>query len=215
MKNLAILFLLLCTQFFGEAKLVVLRHGQGEHNIQHVLSSLTKEEGGVDHSLTENGKAQVAQTAQMLLDAGINKKTVGLVLVSPLRRTRQTAQILVDSGVCLEKHIRIDPRIREQIQTNWEGMFVGEIPNVTPSLKDWSEEAKKAAEHGAESLEAIQDRLHSILQEISKRDEQDGHVILVMHGYTGMVLLEICGEPLSKKLETAEAKIVSLPRYSQ
>lgn len=212
MKNLAILFLLLFAQIFGEAKLIVLRHGEGEHNLQHVLSSLTKEEGGVDHSLTEAGKAQVAQTAQKLLAEGINKKTVGLVLVSPLLRTRQTAQILIDAGVCLEEHIRIEPRIREQIQTDWEGMFVGKIPNVTPSLKDWNEEAKRAAEHGAESLDAIQSRLHSTLQELSKRDESEGHVILVMHGYTGMVLLELCGETLSKKLETAEAKIVSFPR---
>lgn len=212
MKNLAILFLLFCIQFFGESKLIVLRHGEGEHNLLHVLSSLTKEEGGTDHSLTEAGKAQVTQTAQMLLNAGINKRTVGLVLVSPLLRTRQTAQILIDTGVCLEEHIQIEPRIREQIQTDWEGMFVGKIPNVTPSLKDWNEEAKRAAEHGAESLEAIQNRLNSVLQEIANRDESKGHVILVMHGYTGMVLLELCGEPLSKKLTTAEAKIVSLPR---
>lgn len=211
MKNVIFPFLLCCFQVLGAAQLVVMRHGEGEHNLQHVLSSLTKEEGGVDHCLTEKGKCQVIETARTLLEAGFTKETVGLVLVSPLLRTRQTAQILADCGVCSESSMQIEERIREQVQKDWEGKFIGDISSATQNARDWMEEASISAQHGGESLESIQLRLTSLLDELSEWDSSKGHVILVMHGYTGLVFLDLHGEALDKKLKTAEAKIISLP----
>lgn len=54
--------------------LVIIRHGEGEHIHQHVYSSWTENEGGIDHVLTEKGKQEVAETAWQLLAQGINKE---------------------------------------------------------------------------------------------------------------------------------------------
>lgn len=106
------------------SQLVIVRHGQGWHNIGDVYSSWTEAEGGADHPLTKKGQQQVAATAQKLLDQGINHETVGLVLVSPLRRTRQTAQILMEHGVFSEKVLEIENRIREPQARDLEGLAV-------------------------------------------------------------------------------------------
>lgn len=104
----------------ASSQIIFVRHGEGEHNVTETLSSWTHEEGGTDHSLALKGEAQVTQTASSLLQKGIAKDTVRLVLVSPLLRTRQTAQILVDMGVCSAEVIQIENRIREQVHGELE-----------------------------------------------------------------------------------------------
>ena len=187
--------------------LIVIRHGEGEHNLQLVLSSWTKKEGGVDHSLTEKGRKQVSETAQNLLEQGFNQKTVGLVLVSPLLRTCQTAQILVDYGVCSEEVLQIEERIREPIAKDWEGKFVGDIHTLCPDLKNWSDEVKASAQRGGESPESVQRRIESLLNQLAEWESANGHVILVTHGYPSQVFFSILG--IDKKLETAEAEILN------
>lgn len=190
-----------------ECKLVIVRHGDGEHINQHVYSSWTESEGGVDHPLTEKGKQEVAETARQLLAQGISKENVALVLVSPLRRTQQTAQILIEQGVCSKKAIQIEPLIREPVAQDWEG---APTPPKQPNEIRWKAVVSASAQHGGETPEAIQMRLEKVLMKLSERDPSKGHVILVTHGYPSMVLLEILGEP-NLMLGTAEAKVLPLP----
>ncbi|MBS0625908.1 MAG: histidine phosphatase family protein [Verrucomicrobia bacterium] len=212
MKKIIPLFLTLCSSLFADAKLVVIRHGEGDHNLQFVISSWTQEEGGVDHALTEKGRRQVAETAQKLLEQGINKENVGLVLVSPMRRTRQTAQILADWGVCDESRIYIEERIREAVAQEWEGKHVGKIHAALPDFKNWLAEVQASADHGGEPPSSVEDRIGAVLAELSAWDPANGHVLLVMHGFPSMVLLQLHGDGSSPKLETAEARVLPLQR---
>ncbi|MGE0670638.1 MAG: histidine phosphatase family protein [Parachlamydiales bacterium] len=187
--------------------LVIIRHGEGEHIHQHVYSSWTESEGGIDHPLTEKGKQEVAETARQLLAQGISKDNVGLVLVSPMRRTKQTAQVLIEQGVCSEKVIQIEELIREPVAKDWEG---GPTPPKNPNEHRWKAVIAASSKHGGETLEAIQMRLEKVIRNLSQWDLSKGHVILVTHGYPSMVLLELLGQP-NQLLVTAEAKVLSLP----
>lgn len=197
------------------AQIVIVRHGEGEHNLSLVLSSQTKEEGGMDHCLTAIGREQVAKTAQNLLDLGFNQETVGLVLVSPLLRTRQTAQILTDYGVCSQDVIQIDGRIREQIHQDWEGRCVTDIYALFPDVHDWASEVEGSARNGGETLESMKNRLESVLNELSQWDPSNGHVILVMHGFPSTLLLSLHGDAPVTQLRTAEAKIIPFPAFAK
>lgn len=195
------------------SELILLRHGEGEHNIAQVLSSWTQEEGGVDHSLTSKGQIQVAQTAADLLDRGINRDNVGLVLVSPLLRTRQTAQILVDMGVCSQNVLQIEPRIREQIHQDFERKTLSEVRILFPSMKSWDDEVSASAQYGGEDLEHLHSRLSSVLEDLHQWNPEKGHVILVSHGYPISILLNLRGYA-KKQVSTAEAISVNLPECS-
>lgn len=203
----ALLFVCGALSASDECKLVIVRHGDGEHINQHVYSSWTESEGGIDHPLTEKGKQDVAETARQLLAQGISEENVALVLVSPLRRTQQTVQILVDQGVCSEQIIQIEPLIREPVAQDWEG---GHTPQKQPNENRWKAVVSASALHGGETPEAIQKRLEKVVMNLSERDPSKGHVILVTHGYPSMVLLEILGEP-NLMLGTAQAKVLPLP----
>lgn len=187
--------------------LVIIRHGEGEHIHQHVYSSWTENEGGIDHPLTEKGKQEVAETARQLLAQGINKDNVGLVLVSPMRRTKQTAQVLIEQGVCSEKVIQIEELIREPVAGDWEG---GPTPPKNSNENRWKEVVAASAQHGGEALDSIQARIEKVIKNLSQWDPSKGHVILVTHGYPSMLLLELLGQP-DQSLVTAEAKVLLLP----
>ncbi|MBI3236589.1 MAG: histidine phosphatase family protein [Chlamydiales bacterium] len=206
---LIMLSLILCGKLaaLDNPKLVVVRHGEGEHNLLHIYSTWTKSEGGTDHCLTEKGRLQVIATAQRLLEQGFNKESVGLVLVSPLLRTCETAQILADCGVCSENMILIEERIREPLAKDWEGIST---PPKQPDEDRWMAVVNASALHGGETAESIYQRIKSIITDISQWDPSRGHVILVTHGYPSRVLLEICGEQ-NINLDTAEARVLPFP----
>ena len=206
-------FLIVFVLFFWQitaldaATLIVLRHGEGEHNLLQVISTWTKEEGGADHSLTAKGKDQVSKTAQKLLKQGINQETVGLVLVSPLQRTRQTAQILVNYGICSEKTIQIEERIREPVAKDWEGNFFDDFHSLCPELEKWSNRTRDSAQHGGESQKSVQKRIESVLDQLSEWKSVNGHIILVTHGFPSQILFELL--EITLQLKTAEAKILN------
>ncbi|MES2344896.1 MAG: phosphoglycerate mutase family protein [Chlamydiota bacterium] len=218
-KTFYIFFLLILSGnliALDDPKVAIMRHGEGEHNLLHIYSTWTKEEGGIDHSLTEAGKQQVTATAQKLLSQGFNKETVGLVLVSPLQRTRETAQILIDNGVCSENMLMIEDLIREPRAENWEGK-----PSPPKLLNDtrsdevrWQATIDASALHGGETTESIRLRIEEIIHRLSQWDASRGHVILISHGYTAQVFLKTYGEE-KVTLNTAEARILSFPNLKQ
>lgn len=63
--------------------------------------------------------------------------------------------------------------------------------------------------YGGESPEQIRQRLQAVIDELSNRGTNKGHVILVTHGYPSQVLLELFGQP-NARLATAEARVCTL-----
>jgi broad specificity phosphatase PhoE len=190
--------------------LVVMRHGDGEHLVEGVFSTLLKEEGGIDHSLTIKGRIEVKETAQKLLELGFNRKSVALVLVSPMQRTQETAQILVDCNVCSQESLRIDTRIREPLAKAWEGKVKKTIQEFTMPFSSWAEKVDVCGRAGGETSQKLFQRVESVMRMVSELDPMRGHVIFVTHNAIASAILEMHGS--HENVKTAEARIFPFPQ---
>jgi broad specificity phosphatase PhoE len=83
-------------------KLYFVRHGQSEANMQQIFDGQR-----LDSLLTETGKAQ----AQALIDP-LRKLGIKRIVSSPLKRARQTAEI-ISVGLGLDQPIVYDKRLME------------------------------------------------------------------------------------------------------
>jgi isoleucyl-tRNA synthetase len=84
-------------------KYFVVRHGEADHNVQNVLSSDPKN----PHHLTDHGREQVTLTAQALKD-----KQIDVIIMSPLVRTRETEDLIVEQ-LAFRGEVLADDRLKE------------------------------------------------------------------------------------------------------
>jgi len=82
----------------------IVRHGEGEHNVEDELDSTDEKKWG----LTEKGREQVLKGAQELKSVDITK-----IITSPFKRTRDSAEILAAELGLDPALIEIEERIRE------------------------------------------------------------------------------------------------------
>ena len=142
-------------------KLYVTRHGQTELNVKRKVCGLT------NIPLTEKGKAQAKA-----LSAKLATKKIDLIICSPLKRARMTAEIINESTHC---NIIVDDRIIEQNYGVYE-------------KTDWDDEKFLAAKKaffckfpGGESIVQVAHRAYNLLDEI--KEKYDGKTILIVsHG---------------------------------
>lgn len=78
-----------------------IRHGESENNISNIWNM----DAEVEYGLTEIGREQVRNSAEVLRDKGITK-----IVTSPFARTRETAGIIAD---ILGIEVQIDARLSE------------------------------------------------------------------------------------------------------
>lgn len=151
-------------------KLILIRHGESQANIDGVLSSRAEDA----YLMTKNGVRQIMRLAGQL------KNTVDVAYVSPLRRTLQTSDILFSKST-INPIIIIDSRIKEIDY----GIFSGQKNNpeldrmrkmqVAGDLKI------KFGESGENKFE-IMDRLYDILIDILSNSAKDSTVAIISHG---------------------------------
>lgn len=93
-------------------KLIIVRHGQTNFNLERKLQGVT------DNELNDNGKNQAEQTKEKL-----ENETFDLILCSPLIRARQTADIINK-----ERKVKIiyDERLIERDFGEFEGKYIKE-----------------------------------------------------------------------------------------
>lgn len=92
--------------------LILVRHGETDHTRDKKFSGL----GGDDPGLNDDGRAQVKATAEWLAPL---RESVDAVVSSPLRRTRESAEILASVfGLTVE----IEDGIAEAAFGKWDGM---------------------------------------------------------------------------------------------
>ncbi len=83
----------------------VMRHGEASSNVSNTLDF----EGRTDNHLTEKGKKDVAQAAEMLA----KKTNIDMVVYSPLVRTHETAEIIKKTFGLRDSAVMADERLRE------------------------------------------------------------------------------------------------------
>lgn len=181
----------------NEQKLIIIRHGEAANNVMKVYNSNPSSSSYKSADLTEEGKKTIKQLANDLLARGFNNDNIVALISSPLPRTLQTSEILIQSGLVSKDKLLIDNRIIE--------MQAGELEGK-PIFPYWKKAYVK--EYDTESEEHIKDRVQDFYNYLLKTYPK-GHIIIVTHFIPAQHLLEIItGE--KGFLNPGEVKVVSL-----
>ncbi len=145
----------------------LVRHGEAENNVRHILNSAPVQK---EYSLTEHGKEQVAKVAKYLATVQAD-----VLYSSPILRAKETAEIIAQATGL---PISLDDRL-------WEvGMGRFNERNQRELLKKYPEPQMRLSpdkEDGMESILHVRSRLDGFLDEL-KEQHLGKKVILVSHG---------------------------------
>lgn len=154
-------------------KLYVIRHGETLSNLSGVVS------GRSDEGLTENGIKQAQE-----LNTKLEKISFDAVYVSPMKRTIETANIIVP-----EYQYVIDERIAERDLGSINNRTIDELWE----LPLWNSLTEKRTAEGAETfasgLERVEDFLASLKKQFS--DKKDAKILLITHSFVSRCLWAI------------------------
>jgi len=150
-------------------RLYLVRHGQTDWNLEG------RWQGHADVPLNDRGLQQAAQIAEALAGAGLKA-----IYSSDLQRARQTAQLLAEAAGL---EVRVDARLREIHQGEWQGLLVDEIQARYGEIFHQRHRDPAAfAPPGGETAAQVKARLLEAIGEICRR-HPDERVAIVSHGF--------------------------------
>ncbi len=157
----------------GMGDLFLVRHGETE------WSRSGRHTGWTDVALTERGRQEARRLAPL-----IRSHHIGAAFVSPLRRARETAELI---GV---PDARVDADLREWDYGGYEGVTTPEIRRTRPGWFLFTDGvAPGPPEHPGESPEQVGERADRMLAKVDAAlCETEGVVLLVAHGHFLRVL---------------------------
>ena len=164
----------------------IIRHGETELNKQGIVQGR-----GINSDLNDTGRAQAEAFYQQYKDVAFDK-----IYTSDLKRTRQTVQKFIDSGLAWEKLSGLD----ELAWGIWEGQPNSEEARdaFREMLQTWEDGNYTAHFEGGESVQDVYERLKKPMEVLSARPEEQT-VLLCMHGRAMRVFLcLLLGKPLSE-----------------
>ncbi|MFK3799101.1 MULTISPECIES: histidine phosphatase family protein [unclassified Pseudomonas] len=163
-------------------RLYLVRHGQTQANAEHRYL------GSLDPELTSTGREQAAALRLELPDA------IDGIVVSPLRRARQTAQII---NYRLNLPLQVNEAFRERNVGVFEGLNQSEARALYPDL--WQRNITRQWHVGPPQGESIAEtvvRVHQGLQGLVQRASgQD--VLLVGHGFVSKTVRALIRQDFS------------------
>lgn len=151
-------------------RLVLLRHGQTEHNAD------SRMQGQLDTELSELGLRQARRAAEVI--AALNPR---LLVSSDLRRAHDTALAI---GQACGMDVRTDPRLRETNLGDWQGHTHQEVDAGYPGArKIWRADATWSPPGGESRIE-VADRALPVVEELEAEltDWDSRPVVLIAHG---------------------------------
>lgn len=180
-----------------EQQLIVIRHGEAGNNIEKVYNSNPEHPNYKSFNLTEAGIWATQKTAKDLLAEGFSNNNIAAVFVSPLPRTKQTADILVQQGLVSKGKIILDKRLIELNAGDLEGK---------PTFAEWK--SSFAKDYHAESDEQVKNRIKEFYDSILHQ-YPEGNIIVVTHGLASKDLIELITRQIVN-LSPGEAIVVPL-----
>jgi probable phosphoglycerate mutase len=185
--------------------LVLVRHGATAHTADKRFS------GGLASSnpgLTDEGRAQVREVADWLAPVG---EAVEAVVTSPVRRTRESAEIL---AARLSLDLVEEPGFAEMEFGTWDGMTFAEVRDRYPDeVQTWLGSLDAAPGGGGESFREVEARVLAGLERVLER--YPGKTVIVVSHVTPIKTLvaHAVDAPLSAlfrmELSTASVSVVS------
>ncbi|PZR33751.1 histidine phosphatase family protein [Caulobacter segnis] len=152
------------------------RHGQTFHNREGRM------QGQTESDLTPLGQAQAAAMGELLLDLIRRDPPADWrIVASPLRRARQTAEII---GARLGLPVAFEDRLMEISVGDWSNRLRDEVKSENPALLSDPEWAFKSP--GGETYEDIMARLSGWLAD--QAPEPERRLVVVSHGIAGWML---------------------------
>ena len=159
-------------------RLLLVRHGQAEGNQKGVFL------GHHDTGLTDLGRRQVASLGKRLED-----ESVDLIYTSPLRRARETADMLAEARGLSPS---ADDRLIEQNYGKWDGLSFSEVGDRFPDdFRAWCDGDPEIGPTGGESLRSVADRVARCHQALSGLVPAGGTMLWVSHA--GALQCLLCG----------------------
>ncbi len=169
----------------GWRKLVLVRHGQTDYNVKHLLPGQLP---GIP--LNEEGRAEAQATA-----AAIHDLPLSTIVVSPLERTMETATYVAE-GRGLEIH-----QDRDLLDTDY-GRFAGKCwDELDASDRAWKRFAADPlhAPKGVESFASVQKRAVRAAERWRHEPETGEWVALVTHAdLVKVIVAHYAGIPLAR-----------------
>jgi probable phosphoglycerate mutase len=163
----------------GATDLLLVRHGQSAPAREGEAFPLVDGQG--DPPLTELGREQGRAVGRRLAAAGL-----AAVYVTSLRRTRETAQPLLDA-TGLEP--RVEPDLREVHLGEWEGgVFRQRLAERDPLALRMYEEERWDVIPGAESSAALAARVRGAVQRLCAAHPDQRIAVFTHGGVIGQVL---------------------------
>jgi broad specificity phosphatase PhoE len=170
--------------------LILVRHGDVEGSKPGMLL------GRTDLPLSDAGRDQAAAAGSLLVGLAVDR-----FLCSPLRRARETAEILAGQLFVVSPAVRleVDANLREMDFGEWEGLSYAEAEEQDPSLAhEWAEFASDFAFPRGDSLEAFAARVVRAAKALAGLEQWTGGgvgkdastVLAVTHG--GVIRALIC-----------------------
>jgi len=181
--------------------------------VRHGATALTAEKrfsgglGGSNPRLTEEGLAQVREVGDWVAPIG---QAVSAVVTSPVRRTRESAEILAERlGAVLVE----EPAFAEMEFGTWDGLTFEEVRARRPDeLEAWLGSLDVAA-GGGESFREVEKRVRDGLSRVLE-SHAGGTVVVVSHVTPIKIMVaDALDAPLSAvfrmELSTASVSVVS------
>ncbi len=138
------------------SRLVLIRHGETDWNVEG------RYQGQADPPLNARGRAQAQALVEPLRPLGLD-----VLYTSPLRRARQTAEVL---ATALHLPLHTDPRLMEIHQGAWQTRLRAEIERQYPeTFHRWQTAPWEVTPPGGESLRQVQQRVYAAVDAILAR----------------------------------------------
>ncbi len=154
--------------------LYLVRHGETEWNRQQRM------QGRLDSPLTAEGREHARRNGELL-----GREAVEHMVVSPLGRTRETAELL-RAGCAVP--VSYDERLVERHCGAWEGLTIDEIAARYPD--EWVARLHDPFHHRPPAGENLPDMLQRIAPFAQQIDALSvRRLAIVSHGISGRVLL--------------------------
>lgn len=181
----------------GNPLIYLIRHGQTDWNAENRLL------GQADTDLNATGRAQALQNGRRLGELVTQPAAFDFV-ASPMRRTRQTMELLRQEMGLEPAAYRTDPTLVEVHFGDWQGHTFAELEAIDPGCFARREADKwgfTPPGEGAESYATLAGRVQAWLEAV-KRD-----TVCVTHGGVLRAIFVLTGA-----LEENEASMLTVPQ---
>ncbi len=185
---------------------MLLRHGETAHTVEKRFSGA----GGLDPALSTEGERQALAAAERLAAEG----GVDVVVSSPMRRTRQTADAVASA---LGVSVREAEGFRECAFGEWESLTFAEVREGWPDqLRDWLTDPM-VRPPGGESFDDVRRRALRARDQVLARHSRSTVLVVTHVTPIKLLVLDALGAPMSAmfRMELTPATLTEIDWYAE